>query len=103
MAERDKSQPIRISGMGEPPEGIHEEIVCYTVVTGRGRALIRHLRDRKSRDFANRLVASYRGFEDIRARLAEFDGTEWTDRRDRRIGRKRLITVIRKIIEGVPA
>jgi len=103
MDERDKSQPIRISGIRDTPEGIHEEIVCYTVVTGRGRAIIRHLRDQKSRDFANRLVASYRGFEDIRAMLEQFDNTEWLGRDDKRRARAELVRTIRQIMKGVPA
>lgn len=104
MVERDQSsRHIHISGQGEAPDGVHEEIVCYLVVSGRGKALVRHLRDQRSRSFASRLVASYRGFEDIRALIEQFDETEWLDRDDRRHARAEMVRAIRKIVHGVPS
>ena len=102
MAERDKSQPIRIAGFSEAPEGVFEEVICYTVVLGRGRAMVRHMRDQQSRDFAHALAASFRFTNEVRRLLEDFDDTEWPDKAARRHGRTELVRAMRKRLAKVP-
>lgn len=97
MAHRDPTRPIRTAGIGTPPEEIHEEIVCYAVVSGRGRHLVKHLRSPTSRSFAQRLVACHDGMVSLGALIAEFDSVDWLTKEDRRRARKELVADIRRI------
>lgn len=97
MTKRDRLRIMEV--MRRVVEG-HTELVCYAVVSGRGKELIRHA-EVDEEAFARRLVASINGFDDVAGHLAEFDAAHFDSQKAKHAAMVALIAQVRRIVKRV--
>lgn len=97
MAEFDKSKRLRVKEILRRKIDRSTEVVCYAVVSGRGKDLKRHA-DLDEAEFAKRLVQSINAFDAVAALVFEFDAATWDSAKAKQAAGDKLLRDIRKIV-----